>query len=184
MISALLKESTKQPHLALEKKIIAKLKNVRSEKDYSEVLQYFYQYFSTLEQHIAPYLTTELLPDSEQRRKAELLANDIAETGGNTVFDSANITMPQIENEVEALGALYVMEGSTLGGPVIVNMLRDKMGITNGISFFNGYGDDTQAMWQRFVATINNRVVEQEEQEQMIAAANDTFLQFSNLIHD
>lgn len=180
MISQSLKQSTKDAHLLLEKKVIARLKNIKAQKDYGELLQYFYVYFSALEQLISPFITADVLPDIAKRRKVDLLRQDILTTGANPEV-VIPYTLPNVSSVEQALGVMYVMEGSTLGGAVIVNMLRDKMGFAQGLSFFSGYGSDTKDMWARFVNTINEYNRTELQAEQMIQAANETFLHFSNL---
>jgi heme oxygenase len=57
-------------------------------------------------------------------------------------------------NSAEAVvGALYVLEGSTLGGQVIARQLAESIGVYpgKGASFFYGHGDDTQAHWKEFL---------------------------------
>lgn len=47
-----------------------------------------------------------------------------------------------------ALGALYVVQGSTLGGEVIARSLRQRFADQPVCSFFTGFADDRQA-WRR-----------------------------------
>jgi heme oxygenase len=50
-----------------------------------------------------------------------------------------------------AVGALYVMEGSTLGGQVISKALAGADWLpTGGLAYFNPYADRTGAMWRSF----------------------------------
>lgn len=50
-----------------------------------------------------------------------------------------------------AVGALYVMEGSTLGGQVISKALADADWLPpGGIAYFNPYAERTGAMWRSF----------------------------------
>ena len=52
---------------------------------------------------------------------------------------------------VFALGSLYVMEGSTLGGAVITKALRHAAWLPpGGFRYFNPYGAETGRMWRRF----------------------------------
>jgi heme oxygenase len=50
------------------------------------------------------------------------------------------------------VGALYVLEGSTLGGQVIARQLAESIGVSpgQGASFFYGHGEQTQAHWKDF----------------------------------
>lgn len=182
MLSTNIKEATKAAHLNLEKKVIEKLKAIRSNADYADFLKYFYTYFSQVEQAIAPYITEQLLPDYKDRRNSSYLKNDIEELGSHT-GETPSITLPVIENQLQALGALYVMEGSIMGGSIIIKML-EKGGITKGISFFSGYGEATGQKWGVFVGTMNQQATTPEEEEIAIQAANEAFTCFGNVFNE
>ena len=179
MLSTNIKEATKAAHQDLEKKVILKLKAIRSNADYADVLKHFHAYFNAVEQAIAPYITNELLPDHAERRNSEYLKRDIEELGG-TVEDLPEVTVPEIGNTLQALGAMYVMEGSIMGGPIIVQMLA-KYGVTQGVSFFSGYGEATGSMWGKFVAVMNAQANTEAEEAFAISAANETFSRFSEV---
>lgn len=59
---------------------------------------------------------------------------------------------PLCADESEAIGALYVMEGATLGGKQIAKQLRLHYGlrIEPGASLFDPYGKACAANWQAF----------------------------------
>ncbi|MNJ94000.1 Heme oxygenase [compost metagenome] len=179
MLSTNIKEATKEAHLNLEKKVVQKMKAIRSDADYADFLKHFYVYFNQVEQAIAPYITTDLLPDHAERRNSSYLKQDIEELGSN-VNELPTATAPEINNTVEALGALYVMEGSIMGGPIIVKML-EKFGITKGVSFFSGYGEATGQMWGKFTAVLNAQANNEAEEALAIKTANDTFSNFGEV---
>lgn len=179
MLSTVIKEATKEAHLNLEKKVIQKMKAIRGDADYAGFLKYFYAYFKQVEQAIAPYLTTDLLPDYAERRNSAYLKRDIEALGGDVVV-LPEAQAPEIGNSIEALGALYVMEGSIMGGPIIVKMLA-KEGITKGISFFSGYGEATGQMWAKFTDVLNAGASNEQEERQAIDTANDTFKKFGDV---
>lgn len=182
MLSTNIKEATKTAHLNLEKKVIEKLKAIRSNADYADFLKYFYTYFSQVEQAIAPYITTQLLPDYKERRNSSFLKNDIEALKGN-VEATPSITLPIIENQLQALGVLYVMEGSIMGGSIIIKML-EKGGITEGISFFSGYGEATGQKWGVFTQVMNQAATSPEQEEIAIQAANETFTCFGDVFNE
>jgi heme oxygenase (biliverdin-IX-beta and delta-forming) len=178
-VSANIKEATKDAHVALEKQVVQRLKGIHSNADYAALLKYFYAYFNHVEKAIAPYITESLLPDYKERRNSSYIKNDILALG-STVDELPTTTVPVIDNHVKALGALYVMEGSIMGGSIIVKML-EKGGITDGVSFFSGYGEATGPMWGEFVAVMNREAVSDDHQADMIRAANETFEHFSKV---
>lgn len=181
MLSTNIKDATKTAHLNLEKKVIEKLKGIRSNADYADFLSYFYAYFSVVEKAIAPFITEQLLPDYKERRNSIYLKNDIEELGGQTE-EVLPITPPQITSQLQALGALYVMEGSIMGGSIIIKML-EKGGITKGISFFSGYGEATVQKWSVFVSVLNQQAANHIQEQEVITAANEAFARFEEVFN-
>lgn len=180
MFNEKIKAATQEAHQQLEKAVILELKQVRNEADYSRLLQKFHGYFGALEAAITPHLSLQHLPDLQERRKAAVLELDLKDLGATTLQDPPP-GLPGIGNVYQAFGALYVMEGSVMGGPIIVKMLKEKSGIEKGLSFFSGYGPRTPEMWQTFRTQMNEVVRGSEAEAAAIDAANDTFYQFSKL---
>src|SRR5690606_25688073 len=87
--------------------------------------------------------------------------------------------LPEIINHYQALGALYVIEGSTLGGQIICKMLAQQLDRTDfsQMSFFGGYGDQTENMWQKFKQSLDQPVYIPGH-DTIIEAANQTFMKF------
>jgi len=179
MLSTILKESTKEAHLRLEKKVVQKMKAIRSDADYADFLKYFYVYFKSVEGAIAPYITSNLLPDHAERRNSQYLKQDIEALGGN-IHELPRSVAPEINHTLQALGALYVMEGSIMGGSIIVKML-EKSGITKGLTFFSGYGESTGQMWDKFVGILNAQAQGPDDEAQVVDAANATFANFAEV---
>jgi len=181
-LSSRLKEETKKAHQELEKKVILKMKAIRSDADYADFLNSFYNYFHAIEQVITPYVTKDVLPDHADRRNSKYLKLDI-EALASQVKLLPEITVPKIETLAQAMGAMYVLEGSIMCGPIIVNILK-KYGITKGFSFFSGYGENTGKMWKNFISVLNTHVVSPIDQQVAIEAANQTFNNFQQVFKD
>lgn len=183
MTSIALKEETKEAHIGLEKIVVQQLKAIQTKSDYARLLKYFYAYFRAVEKAIAPFMTSEVVPDYKDRRNATHLKADIEALGGDIDKDIPKATAPAIANKYQALGALYVMEGSVLGGKTIVKML-EKYNINSGISFFSGYGEKTPVLWGRFIELLNQQITSTEQQHDAIQAAKDTFTLFAATFSD
>lgn len=181
MLSEKLKEETKQNHQILEKALVGNLKAIRDKEAYVELLKLFYGYFGGLEESIAQNIDPNLLPDNAERRKIEFIANDIEALGGEAPAKADGNDLPRIQSHLEALGALYVIEGSTLGGKIISKMMQQQLGLSGaGLSFFSGYGDSTEQMWNTFKDVLNAQAENPEQEAAVIAAANQTFLKFGD----
>jgi heme oxygenase (biliverdin-IX-beta and delta-forming) len=182
MLSTTIKEATKQAHQELEKKVVLKLKAIRSDADYADLLKHFYAYFNKVEKAIAPFITSELLSDYAERRNSSYIKKDIEELGSN-INELPEANAPVVTNTLQALGALYVMEGSIMGGSIIVQMLA-KYGITKGVSFFSGYGEATGQMWGKFVAVMNAQANNPKQENDVINTANETFSCFGDVFEE
>lgn len=179
MLSDQLKEQTLAPHQQLEKKLVAQMKGINTTGDYAQILQLFYGYFGGLEQQINYFIGSEQLADFNERRKTEAIADDIKSLGHQPVDVAQGSALPEITNVLQAFGALYVIEGSTLGGSIISKMISGKLGINNGLSFFNSYGDNTMNMWAKFRHVLNELPADELTAATIVAAANETFTRFS-----
>jgi heme oxygenase len=74
-----------------------------------------------------------------------------------------------------ALGSLYVMEGSTLGGQVISRILDRSPDLIGRVRYFDPYGPRTGAMWRAFRAGLRGRVAAGADRRSIVAAAVQTF---------
>ncbi len=88
--------------------------------------------------------------------------------------------LPDIRTAAQAFGCIYVMEGSTLGGKIIYNTLKKQLDLDKmrGASFFYGYGPETGIRWKTFGESLQTFATGSGADEEIIAAANDTFLKF------
>lgn len=177
MLTDELKQNTLHNHQIVEKKLIAKIRQIQSPEDYLGLLKIFYGYFGGLECLINTHLLMGKLPDYHLRRKADALKKDIEYLNGEIPDFAYGIQLPHIASHQDALGAMYVIEGSTLGGKIISQMIRKQLGISGGMDFFESYGDNTMIMWKAFQAILNQP--ENSTSSEIITAANETFLKFS-----
>jgi len=62
-----------------------------------------------------------------------------------------------LHDAAEALGSLYVMEGSTLGGRLIRRNVQRCLGsvASTACAYFSGYGAETAMMWQAFLGLLD-----------------------------
>lgn len=182
--SELLKTHTRSNHQELEKILVGKMRNIHNKQQYIELLQLFYDYFGAIEKQINPFIGVVQLEDYSQRRKTTALKNDIIKLGGNVRNDIEADDLPEYDNSLQAFGALYVIEGSTLGGPHICKMIKKQLDQQDdvGFSFFNGYGDQTEAMWNKFKVVLDDQAEDEMEQSFILASADQTFLKFRTWI--
>ncbi|RFM34543.1 biliverdin-producing heme oxygenase [Chitinophaga silvisoli] len=177
-----LRESTAELHQDLERTLIPVIKQANSPEAYIRLLQLFYGYYYPLEQYIAAHIDTSFPGGFEGRRKATQLLQDINVINGSPLDPPVTCTnIPEINDNAQALGAMYVLEGSTLGGQVICQIIQRNLPvpeISQALSFFNGYGEETRAKWDSFVHYLEGFHGTEEQKKRLVEAAADTFRQF------
>lgn len=176
MITERLKQATLPAHQQLEKWMVYRIKSIDSIEQYTHLLELFIGFYQPLEYHTQPYLQ-EVVPDLDERRKSHLLWKDIGSLEVEVSCLSLCGRLPAFSNTAQALGALYVMEGSTLGGAIIAKMVKGK--ITHlpdtSLQFFHGYGAQTMDKWARFKQCMNGYATSEEQGQAVIEGASDTF---------
>mgnify|MGYP004531896123 CR=1 FL=1 len=80
--------------------------------------------------------------------------------------------MPPLDTRAQVLGALYVLEGSTLGGQVITRQLA-KAGISQR-RYFSGHAERTGPLWKSFCQLLAADATD-EKQAEIVASAIRTF---------
>lgn len=160
------------------------MRTIQTKEQYSDLLNLFFTYFGALEKRINKYIGTTQLPDYPERRKTESLSDDIKYLGGSANDAIEDADVPQIEHPLHAFGALYVIEGSTLGGVMISKMIKKQLDLQDGrgLSFFESYGAETEAMWARFKEVLDKQVSNEADEQLILDAANETFLKFKQWI--
>jgi heme oxygenase len=173
-----LKEKTMPYHKNLEQKLDL-FKPGFSRTDYLQLLKRFWGYYLPLETkltHIPELIAW--LPDLNHRAKLPLLESDLINLGIPPDYLKLLplcADLPTFKEPAAALGCLYVLEGSTLGGQMISRHLKQSLDLdkNSGVAFFIGYAESTGSMWQLFRESLN---AAQVDQEIVIQAACETFL--------
>jgi len=110
----------------------------------------------------------------DRRRRAGLFAADLAVLGVREA--TAGPELPAPAGTDEALGRLYVLEGSTLGGAFIDRHLATVPGLAGlRLRAFSPYGAETGAMWHGFRRAARQHVSAGGDAGAMVAAARQTF---------
>jgi heme oxygenase (biliverdin-IX-beta and delta-forming) len=168
-----LRHSTKSSHASLEKTFIAKLKALRTTEDYAGLLGTLHDFYAPVEHQVSHFVDNEVLPDFNERRKVQALLQDMEHLNRTHIVRHPPL-LPGINNVSTALGALYVIEGSTLGGQIIAGMLNKQLGIDRGLSFFRFYGAETESRWNDFRQCLIKHQTKFDVNE-LCASAQQTF---------
>jgi len=180
-VASRLKDLTAAAHLDAEAALQHYLAGIDSVDAYAALLRTFYGFFSPVQLAISHYIGPGLLEDIHERRSAAAILEDLRSLGDDTPLSYCTL-LPRIDSTEAAFGALYVLEGSTLGGRYIARMLQKKAVLPlqgGGLRFFEGYGEATGARWKFFIDVLNR----QEGSDGMVAAAIKTFACLQAWIH-
>lgn len=118
-----------------------------------------------------------------RRRRAHLFAADLATLGAappRTPDQPELPELPALPGTEEALGRLYVLEGSTLGGAWIDRHLAGLPQLSGTrLRAFSPYGAQTGAMWHGFRSATRAHVAAGGDAGRVVAAAQQTFTAFA-----
>jgi heme oxygenase (biliverdin-IX-beta and delta-forming) len=113
-----------------------------------------------------------------RRRRTALFARDLAALGAQPSDGSPGL--PPVVGTDEALGRMYVLEGSTLGGVVIDRHLAGLPELAGvPLRAFSPYGGETGAMWASFRRVTRALVAEGGDPATVLAAARVTFAELA-----
>jgi len=105
--------------------------------------------------------------DIDNRNKLNALEMDLAEMN----MEKENLDAIDFEFNLKdhrnaaSLGAMYVLEGATLGGSVIQKKLRANSAFADlSLNYYNVYAQNLIPNWQTFVKVLNTSVPETDHQ--------------------
>lgn len=150
-----LKTQTAEQHAALEAQMQI-IRHFETKGSYLKLLERFFTLYEPLELRLekaAAWSQAEW--DFEARRKTSWLREDLQALGlsaQDIVALPRCADLPEVAGLAEAVGCLYVLEGSTLGGQVITRLLNQRLPISpqTGGMFFAGYQNETVPKWRQF----------------------------------
>ncbi len=187
MIANLLRTETAENHKTLESLMFVNeiMNNSLSIDQYKKLLTINYIIHQRLENELANMLDSAIAAQLEMKDRLKLnaLTKDL------DYWNINSLTLPELafelfvpeKNTAEVLGALYVLEGATLGGNVIKRHILANPNFKNhenGLNYYGVYGAELSTKWKNFVGVLNERV-EEADYQRCINSANKTF---NNLI--
>ncbi|MBC7599269.1 MAG: biliverdin-producing heme oxygenase [Polaromonas sp.] len=154
-----LKAATSSRHAALERRLPL-LDADLSHATYRLFVQRLFGFYEPMEVQLlaAPWWNAVGL-DYTGRHKTPRLRQDLQASGeGQASIEALPRCqrLPPLENQAQLWGCLYVIEGATLGGQIIIKHLNAQLGLSasSGASFFDGYGATTGSHWKAFCAAV------------------------------
>ena len=171
---AALREATAKRHADID--TLLALRRPFGRSHYTGVLQGFAVFLAAWEPSMAHALPPHWQDWFAGTRRLALVQRDLAALG--VAAEPAPVALPALDNVPAALGSLYVLEGSALGGQFIAAHARRQLALTpdRGTAYFHGCGAATMARWREFLDRLAADVDAADYgRAQAIASANATF---------
>ncbi len=175
-----LRNQTAQSHKAVETLAVsaAILSPQITLESYARYLALMHDVIVDTEENIFPMLK-KVVPDLSARAKRKSIEADLGHLRFEKSTFKAVFGDSEIFSESFALGILYVIEGSSLGGRFIFNHVSDLLGVdeNNGASYFAGYGNKTGQLWKIFLRTLTAYEAQNAAGDEIIDGADYAFKQ-------
>jgi heme oxygenase len=173
-----LRQETASCHAALEAHPLSQsiTSAAINKTSYAQYLRAMQQVVNGLEEELHEILMP-VISDLQQRSKQAWIGEDVAHLDCLPADDKP-FRFPQGNQSIPfALGAYYVLEGSTLGGRVILKSLPESLAFADGkgTRYFSGYGTETGLYWKSFINTLCSYAVKNNCEEEVIAGAKSAF---------
>ena len=163
MLQETLKQATQINHDELEGLMyVQEIMNETLPVDhYKEILATNYIIHNALEEILHGSLSRSLAEglDLNSRNKLPALKADLQEMKIPESFANSDTSLA-ISSDAWILGALYVMEGATLGGNMIVRKLKTNSNLEKlhlKFNYYQVYGAELIPKWKRFVEVLNKQ---------------------------
>ncbi|WP_413560611.1 biliverdin-producing heme oxygenase [Bdellovibrio sp. HCB209] len=176
MVMLLLKDGTQDLHNEIEKHMPVFRPDFNSQQ-YAEVLQKMHRFYEGFEKKLETALSTHGLSDMyKDRFKTPRIESDLKSLGTPTKSQPAPSHLPVLDSVPAIAGALYVIEGSSLGGQIITKHLKEKLNMTpEQTQFFGGYGELTGKRWQEFQKWMGELDMNEQNAKLAVSSARETF---------
>lgn len=125
----------------------------------------------------------QLIPDLDIRGRAEMAKLDLTDL--NIKPESEDIATKNM-SLAEALGWIYVSEGSTLGAAFLFKSAQQKLQLDAEFGARNlaAYPEGRAKVWKRFVVALDNTPFDQQQQDLVVQGAKSGFQHFANFLEN
>lgn len=173
-----LRQKTSESHVFLESLPVSKsiVDPSISKESYALYLNLMLDVTLALEKEIFP-VVEPFVQDVDERKKSEHIKNDLKNIGFERTPRTFLFLNSEENSPAFAMGIMYVVEGSTLGGRFILKNVSEKLNLdeTNGASYFSGYGNKTGSFWKNFLANLTDFETSKNAEDEIIEGADFAF---------
>lgn len=153
---------------------------------YAQYLKSMYGFVYGFEKRVFPLLKHYQLLQIDDRRKSHLIQADLALLNHTAAQPYGNDELFSIhyQTAAAALGGMYVLEGSTLGGQIISRHLSKVLGdsVTGKTTYLSAYNGQTGSMWKVFLQLLCEAGATTAIEDEIIESAVNTFSLLNNCL--
>jgi heme oxygenase len=180
-----LRAATRAHHARIDR--LVDLRQLRDGQRYGRVLQGLAGFLPPWEAAVGSALPAGWHTWLRLRSRRPFLQQDLRALG--LAASAPPATLPLLPTAAAAWGAVYVMEGASLGGQVITRSLAAAgIGPERGAAYFHGWGAATGPMWQEVRSLLDRQLADSDSVAQACGAACATFdalaLHLESILHE
>ena len=176
-ITTRLRAETRVVHQRLESEL-GLLDGALTAARYRDVLARFHGFYAVLEPRLDRWHRDLAVIDWPARRKLPSLTADLISVGLSSQQVAALPacpSVPRVEDVAQGLGTLYVVEGATLGGQLLVRELSPVVP-ADSLAFFASYGPEVGRRWRHWRRVTDEWVGDDQARgDAVVAQATETF---------
>ncbi|AOA57833.1 biliverdin-producing heme oxygenase [Acinetobacter larvae] len=179
-LSLRLKTETAIEHDRMEM-LMEQAKVFESKENYAQftLSQYYFQ--RDIEYLYQSTAVGAVIPDLDIRGRSEAARQDLTDLGiqpQGMDISTLHVRYPQ------ALGWIYVSEGSTLGAAFLFKEAQAKLGFSADFAARNlaAYPEGRMRVWKRFKQALDDAQFSPSEQQQVVDGAMQAFAHFGDLL--
>ncbi|PJK08033.1 biliverdin-producing heme oxygenase [Lysobacteraceae bacterium NML120232] len=179
-----LKEATRDTHDRLDKSIMAE-DIFASQAQFARFLRVQYRFHRDVDALYTKPELVPLLPELDARRRLAQVTQDLHDLDIALPAAAAgkldgNTALP------EALGWLYVAEGSNIGGTVLYKLASSKLGLNaeHGARHLAAHPDGAARHWREFTQALDEITLSEDEEARVFAAANQAFATVQGYVNE
>jgi light-regulated signal transduction histidine kinase (bacteriophytochrome)/heme oxygenase len=184
-----LREATREPHERMHRHdgFLAAAEGRLDARLYEDLLARLYGFYWSFERNFlnAPAPMAKAIELSKRARTPNL-RSDLIALGFTGRLDRLPICadLPAPESEAAWLGALYVTEGSTMGGAQIARALAKSGFSADQTRFFAAHGKASSSMWKSFLARLDTLAADPRSTQAAENSARAVFTAFEEWMRD
>ncbi len=153
---------------------------------YAQYLKSMYGFVYGFEKMVFPLLKQYQLLQIDDRRKSQLIQADLALLNHTAAepFVNDDLYSTHYQTAAAALGGMYVLEGSTLGGQIISRHLSKVLGdsVIGKTTYLTAYNGQTGSRWKIFLQLLCDVGATTANEDEIIESAVNTFSLLNNCL--